>query len=290
MTNLPDSTQAYVYSIVRAMPNPRRGECVNLGVIVLAPDGHYSDARFGSLNRVRRLDSNADTDSMRSFLNGVMGALPLHGYQAHLGTKQAPMNVATLNMWSKEFGGAVRLSEPRSVLATNPSELLDQLFQDYVGPTNASLTPPALVEERTPTRAQILTSLDRAIPAWDGRPVRTAPGTTLRGRIAHHQVDRVIEVEQSVIIAVVEAISFGTRDLADVYGRRATICLASEDLRGSPDTANIAAFALHTTAPQDRLEILQESAELFRAKGVTPVLYGNLGPIRQLVEQGLLLQ
>jgi hypothetical protein len=103
-------------------------------------------------------------------------------------------------------------------------------------------------------------------------------------------VDRVIEVEESVAVAVVEAISFGTRDLADVYGRRATICLAAEDLRSSPATAKIAAFALHTTAPQDRLEILQESAELFRAKGVTPVLYGNLNPIRQLVEQGLSLQ
>jgi hypothetical protein len=289
MTTPPNSAQAYVYSIVRAMPNPRRGECVNLGVIVLAPDGHYSDARFGSLNRVRKLDSNADTDSIRSFLNGVMGSLPLHGYQTHLTTNRAPMNVSTLNMWSKEFGGAVRLTEPRSVIAANPSDLLDRLFHDYVGPSSGAPVA-AVVEERTPNRAQLLTSLDRAVPDWDGRPVRTAPGTTLRGRIAHHQVDRVIEVEESIAIAVVEAISFGTRDLADVYGRRATICLAAEDLRSSPATHNIAAFALHTTAPQDRLEILQESAELFRAKGVTPVLYGNLSPIRQLVEQGLSLQ
>jgi hypothetical protein len=290
MTTLPDSTQAYVYCIVRAMPNPRRGECVNLGVIVLAPDGHYSDARFGSLNRVRKLDSNADTGAIRSFLNGVMGALPLHGYQTHLATNRAPIDVSTLNTWSKEFGGAVRVTEPRSVLAANPSDLLERLFQDYVGPSTSFPMAATLAEKRTPNRAQLLSSLDRAVPEWDGRPVHTALGTTLRGRIAHHQVDRVIEVDESIPIAVVEAISFGTRDLADVYGRRATICLAAEDLRSSQATQNIAAFALHTTAPQNRLEILQESAELFRAKGVTPVLYGNLSPIRQRVQQGLLLQ
>ena len=290
MTTLPDSTQAYVYSIVRAMPNPRRGECVNLGVIVLAPDGHYSDARFGSLNRVRKLDTNADTGAIRSFLNGVMGALPLHGYQTHLATNQAQIDVSKLNTWSKEFGGAVRVTEPRSVLAANPSDLLDRLFQDYVGPSTSSPMAATLVEKRTPNRAQLLSSLDRAVPEWDGRPVHTAPGTTLRGRIAHHQVDRVIEIDESIPIAVVEAISFGTRDLADVYGRRATICLAAEDLHSSKATQNIAAFALHTTARQDRLGILQESAELFRAKGVIPVLYGDLSPIRQRVQQGLLLQ
>jgi hypothetical protein len=117
MTTLPSSTQAYVYSIVRAMPNPRRGECVNLGVILLAPDGHYSDARFGSLNRVRKLDSNADTDSIRSFLNGVMGALPLHGYQTHLATRKAPLDVSTLNLWSKEFGGGESFRPTRPTLS-----------------------------------------------------------------------------------------------------------------------------------------------------------------------------
>jgi hypothetical protein len=282
--------EAFVYSVVRAMPNPRRGECVNLGVIVIAPDGTYSDARFGNLTRVRRLDSHADLDSIRSFLGGITAALPLHGSQTYIGRRDPPLAVDTLAMWSKEFGGAVRVTEPRSALATNPSELLDQLFRDYVSEAKPEQQAMAVDVERTPTRTELLTGFDRSVAHWTDRPVRALPGTTVRGYRAHHHVDRVLEVEPTVPVAVLEAINFGAKELAEVYGRRATICLAAEDLHEAPETRDIVAYALHSAAPHDRLEALQESAELFRAKGVVPVLFSNLEPIRQFVEQGLPLE
>jgi len=279
-----------MYSVVRAVPDPRRGECVNLGVIVIAPDGHYSDARFGSLTRVRKLDSNADVESIRLFVTGITGALPLHGNQTYFGHRAEALDISTLTMWSRDFGGAVRVSEPRSVLASNPAELLDRLFRDYVAPHGPEQLASRLEPEQTPSRAQILTVFDRSVAQWDDPHLRQRAGASIRGRRAHHHVDRILETESSTLVAVIEAISFGSRDLTEVYGRRATICLAAEDLQENRSGRQVAAFAVHTTAPLDRLEALQESAELFRSRGVIPVLFSDLEPIQRLVGGGLRLQ
>jgi len=286
-TNRPD---AYLYSVIRAVPNPRRGECVNLGVVVIAPDGHYSDARFGSLARVRKLDSNADIDSIRLFLSGILSVLPMHGNQGYLAAGDPAIDASTLSMWSRDFGGAVRVSEPRSALASDPGQLLDQLFRDYVASPSSEPVAMRAVPEQTPSRAQVLTAFDRSVARWDDPDVRPRSGATVRGRRAHHHVDRILETQSSTLIAVIEAISFGSRDLTEVYGRRATICLAAEDLQESAVGRPVAAFALHTTAPQDRIEALQESAELFRTRGVTPVLFTDLEPIRRIAGNGLQLQ
>ncbi len=284
MVSRPD---AYLYSVVRAVPNPRRGECVNLGVIVIASDGHYSDARFGSLARVRKLDSTADVDSIKSFLTGVSSVLPLHGSQTYLGRGDQILDAETLTMWSKEFGGGVRVSEPRSVLATDPAHLLDQLFRDYVAQPSSDRVSMRAEPEHRASRAHVLTVFDRSVAQWDDPRLRPRSGVTVRGRQAHHEVDRILETKSSTLVAVIEAINFGSRDLTELYGRRATICIAAEDLQEGPGGRRVAAFAIHTTAPHDRLEALQESAELFRSKGVVPVLFSDLEPIRRLIGGGL---
>src|SRR5260370_1124375 len=173
MSDVRPGPDAYVYSVVRAVPNPRRGECVNLGVIVVAPDGHYSDARFGSLTRVRKLDADADIDSIRLFLAGISSSLPLHGSQSFLGGRGPSLDPQTLVTWSREFGGAVQLTEPRSVLATNPATLLNELFLDYVGPTAPQHIAMSTAAERTPTPTEamlsfypsISTLVDHKLPA-----------------------------------------------------------------------------------------------------------------------------
>jgi hypothetical protein len=212
----------------------------------------------------------------------------LHGDQTYLGHGSQILDANTLTMWSKEFGGAVRVTEPRSVLAANPTQLLDQLFRDYVAPPGTEeVTTLRPLLEKTPSRAQVLAAFDRSVAQWDPARLQARSGVTIRGHRAHHRVDRILEVEPSTPVAVIEAISFGSNDLTEMYGRRATICLAAEDLQEDPDGRRVTAFAVHTTAPQDRLEALQESAELFRSKGVTPVLFTDLEPIRRAVGGGL---
>jgi hypothetical protein len=239
---------------------------------------------------VRKLDSNADLDSIKVFLTGIFSSLPLRGNQPYLGKRNHALDVETLMMWSKEFGGAVRVTEPRSVLASDPAKLLDQLFRDYVATSGFEQVPLAPQPERSPTRAQLLTAFDKSVARWRDARLITRSSATLRGRQAHHQVDRILELRTSVPVAIIEAISFGSRDLSEVYGRRATICLAAEDLRDDNGGRQVTAFALHSAAPHERLEALQESVELFRSKGVVPVLFGNVEPIRLVVAAELELQ
>jgi Protein of unknown function (DUF3037) len=285
-----NALDVYLYSVVRAMPNPRRGESINLGVILVAPDGRYSEARFGSLNRVRKLDAQADVDSIRAFLTGITASLPLHGRQTYLPSPATVLDVETLMSWSREFGGAVRVTEPRSVMSSDPAQLLDHLFSDYVGESVVGKRPQAIQVARTATRTELLTALDRSVRQWAGPSIRSIAGVSIKGSRAHHQVDRVLEALPSVAVAMVQAISFGSRDLVEVYGRRAAICLAAEDLRESTRQPMITAFAVHSAAPQDRMEAMQESVALFRDKGVVPVLYTDLEPMRRQIAKGLPLQ
>ena len=277
---------AYTYSIFRAVPDPKRGESVNLGVIVIDSNGDFSDVRFGSLARIRKLDANADVDSIRAFLLGITANLPLHGRQTRLDRREHSIDVDTLATWSREFGGAVQVTEPRSVLATDPERLLEQLFEDFVASPKSGPAQTGIAASHS--RAQVLTLFDRSVGRWRIDQLRSVAGATLRGRRAHHQVDRVLEIGSSSPMAIIEVINFASRDRTELFGRRATICLAAEDLRDQSSTKGISAFALHGPAPPDRLDDLEESAALFRAKGVTPVMINDVEPIRRSVTGGFI--
>lgn len=99
-----------------------------------------------------------------------------------------------------------------------------------------------------------------------------------------------LEIGSSAPLAVVEAINFASRDLAEVFGRRAAICIAAEDLHDNASTRRVAAFALHARPTPDRLEALQESNELFSRKGVTPVMIDDVEPIRRALGIGFQFQ
>jgi hypothetical protein len=51
---------SYSYSVLRVIPNQRRGECVNVGVVVFRPDGDTQVRMLSSLNKVYALDANID--------------------------------------------------------------------------------------------------------------------------------------------------------------------------------------------------------------------------------------
>jgi len=100
----------YLYSVVRAVPFTTREESVNVGVVVLADDETFADARFGDLARVKRINPRADLTSIELFVDAMRSKLPTHGRQATLTSRPDALTVHTLVDWSREFGGQVRLS------------------------------------------------------------------------------------------------------------------------------------------------------------------------------------
>jgi Protein of unknown function (DUF3037) len=279
--DLTTQPRPFSYSILKAVPDPKRGESINLGVIVIDSKGDFADVRYGSIARIRKIDSNADLDSIRSFLFGITANLSLHGQQTRLDRPEASIDVATLAMWSREFGGSVQVTEPRSVLATDPARLLDQLFEDYVATPKSGPAQTGISSRQR--RSQVLSLFDRSVERWGIVHLQSFAGATIRGRWAHHKVDRLLAVNSSQRTAIIEVINFASRDLTETFGRRAAICLAAEDLRDESSTRRVSAFALHGPAPYDRVDELEESAALFNAKGVTPVMINDVDPIRQSV-------
>jgi len=52
--------RSYSYSVLRAIPDQRRGECVNIGIVVFKPNGDTDVRLLTSLNKVYALNANID--------------------------------------------------------------------------------------------------------------------------------------------------------------------------------------------------------------------------------------
>lgn len=277
------STATYVFSIVKAVPQPRRDESINVGVVVMASDGTFSDVRLSSLDRVRRIDPDADIKSIEMFLTGVVASLPLAGSQSKLSTG-GRATVDTLRQWSREFGGAVRLSEPRVAIGDDGARVLSRLYADYVGPV---VTRAREDKDRIVMRPQILAAADRAAAEWNIAPTSVLVNKEVHGHTARHVVDRVYVGPRKAVLALAHAISFQAKDIAEIYANRATIIVAAEDIHEMQETRGTSVFAIHTDAPAERAGAMEESAELFRERHVIPVLYTDLERIRSAVDARL---
>ena len=53
---------SYSYSVLRAIPDQRRGESVNIGLVVFRPEGGTDVRLLSSLNKVYALDANIDVE------------------------------------------------------------------------------------------------------------------------------------------------------------------------------------------------------------------------------------
>jgi len=285
-TVISTTTKAFVYSVIKAVPNPRRQESVNIGVVVISTDGQYADCQMARLSKVHRIDKHADLDAIQIFTNSIEASLPLSGEQGRLmNSSFSALNADTLTLWSQEFGGMVQLTEPRSVLSDNPPKLLKSLFSDFVGTVRVQRAP--RTEGRPVLRSDLLRSVDKAVPEWRNHAVRSISGASVRGAQAHHYVDRILGLDEKSPLALIEAISFEAVDLTEIYAHRATICVAAEDMHEVPRWKSLPAFAIHTSSGTERLQEIEESAQLFNERGVTPILVSDLTPIQARIEHRL---
>jgi len=263
----------YLYSVVRAVPHATREESLNIGVVVLANDETFAAARFAELDRVSKLNPRADLKSIELFVDAVRSKLPTHGRQTKIELRTDALSPSTLLDWSREFGGQVRVSEPRVMLASDPDALVAALFKELVAP--------AVPERRRLAhvvgRADILRAFDHEVATWQISPELIQPDGEVHGKTATHRVDRVFYTPRRQVAAIAEAISFSLEPHA-VYGARGSLIVAADDLRGR--RKGVLAYAIYADAPQDRIEDMKESARLFRAHDVRPVSHMSMGPIR----------
>lgn len=267
--------RAFHYAVVRAVPDLARDESINVGLVVLADDGTFADARFGDLSRVRKLDPRINLRPIALFEESITASLPVRGHQATLEHARSELSVERLAEWSREFGGIVRVSAPRVMLGQSGAALTDRLYEDLVAPRRA----PSERRRDVVTRGELVAEFDREVVSWNLSEELISRGHHVHGRRADHLIDRSIQRPDRSVAAIVHAISFQAGDLADVYGARATLIVASEDLREETPQP-VGAYALYADAPGDRANIIRESAELFNAKQITPINHRDMSALR----------
>jgi hypothetical protein len=263
------------------MPHPLREESVNLGVVLIARDGTYADVAFTDAGRARAIDPHADIHSIELFLEGIRDQLPSHGHQLSLSVPGAPVSVERLTEWHREFGGQVRITEPRIVMGDDPKALLNELYGELVAPLRRERQS----RQKVIGRSDILRVVDETLSRWNLSRGIVESHARIHGRRAEHVVDRVFRgADGQRVTAILEAISFQSIDIGDLYATRAALIVAAEDLRQSDRGRDLAAFAAYADAPANRGTLVEESAELFRAKQIVPIRYRDLAALRRTVD------
>lgn len=121
----------YVYSVVRFVPDPARGEAVNFGA--LAGDDESGDWELRTISnfgRVRSIDDRNALGAALSFIDDIedhiaaLDQLP--------GFTQEPLSRALVERWSQEMRNVVQFTPPTPVVAASAADALDLVFDELL--------------------------------------------------------------------------------------------------------------------------------------------------------------
>jgi hypothetical protein len=122
----------YHYSLLRYVPDPARGEFVNLGI--LAGDDETQDWELRLIQNLRRARAFDDKGSLGLAL-AFAADLEDHivAVEQLSGTSEAePMSLQLVSQFSEEMQNIVQLSPPAPVIAESAESALDVLFSEFV--------------------------------------------------------------------------------------------------------------------------------------------------------------
>ena len=127
------------YSLVRFVPDPARGEFINIGAVVGDEEAGEWDARIISNHkRAKGIDLGGRWSAALTFVGELDDRLAAG--DEFPGTERAtPLTLAELERMAAEMNNLVQLTAPAPVVAANADEALDLIFdQLIVDPARAS--------------------------------------------------------------------------------------------------------------------------------------------------------
>jgi Protein of unknown function (DUF3037) len=126
----------YVYSVVRFVPDPIRGEFVNVGMIIGSDDTSEWELRVvGNTRRARALDDRRLLPAVWDFIDKLGRRLDDYS-DAMQGSEQPEESVSEewLSQLSESSQNVVQLSFPAPVRADNLEQAFKQLFPQFIAP------------------------------------------------------------------------------------------------------------------------------------------------------------
>src|SRR5215217_1471012 len=124
----------YVYSVVRFVPDPARGEFINVGAIVGSEESSEWQLRqVESPRRARFIDEHRTLPIVWSFLDSIGRAID--DYEAVVNGMLGP-NVELSEDWLRalyiEHQNVVQLSQPTPMAAASAEEALEKVLQELI--------------------------------------------------------------------------------------------------------------------------------------------------------------
>jgi hypothetical protein len=211
---------AYHYAIYRFLPDPARGEILNLGVVVV--DDERRDGRCRLLpNWRQRLRMRAPADRLDHLLRAVeafqrqVGAVG----QASFFDSDASriVSAAQLKTLAAHLNGHLRLSPPREHTADSLEAATDQLYHLYVAPMPAQGRSAPSGSSR-PSIEEIRRSIRALIRTWRAPGLRLLDGHLQASALSRHYAD--FWLAQETPIAALVALRDEPDERDDTWLRR----------------------------------------------------------------------
>jgi Protein of unknown function (DUF3037) len=124
----------YLYSVVRFVPNPTRGECVNLGVVLGSDEsGEWSLEIISRKDRARKIDDAGVLPGVVAEIERLAGILDKVTDSANAAnpsnqSELPEINEKWLRQLAAESANTLQYSRPQPVLAPSLPEALDKLW------------------------------------------------------------------------------------------------------------------------------------------------------------------
>lgn len=261
----------YLYSIVRYVPDPVRGECLNVGIVVGCRDDSFFGARFLSrrdAGRVRRFGAAEDVE----FIWDVATDIEASTSGAQLGIATEPRgawNTEAISAASVEWANTIQFSEPRAATGEmNPERLLETLYSRYVAPR----TPPRTrARDRRWIRRKVGLSLRQGLSALERNPDEIIrKDERLPGAHDEHVVDYALV--NSEVRYIVETLSLEGGDRRERKTRSDAIAWAIDDLRAASLNAPIAVAMIGSR------KIVDDTARVYESLGADVIREEYLDP------------
>lgn len=216
------------YALIRFVPDPTRGEAINLGLIGGTDDREWLDVAFTpSFTRIRALAGPAAETYAKALVRDFDAGLQQDGRQMRL-FGPAGQSLADALFGPRDAGqhGMVVVERPEPALTDNPEATFKRLFRQLIGGQRRPRRPAVAAPESRDGLRRLFRS--RAIDDWKLSVTNLAEGEVV-GRV-RHPVD--FGLFNGHLRAVVHTVSFAAEVHSAVW-QRAVLAEAAWDLQGS---------------------------------------------------------
>jgi hypothetical protein len=261
----------YEYSIVRYVPEPTRGEQLNVGVVVTAKDDSYFGARFvgrRDVTRLRRLGFTEDFGFLQDLAEEIEAANT--GAQLPINQQRitARWNAAAVASAAREWANTIQFSELRGAVEADPAHLLDSLFTRYVSVRHEKRR---RARDRRWIKRKVTMSLREGLAAAAQDPDEVLHhGERVAGAHDSHVFDYALV--NGEIQHLIETLSFEAGDRQLRKTQADAVAWAIDDLRQAKQSAPISVATIGSG------KLLDDAQRVYESLGAAVVREDELDP------------